>query len=193
MNGDKPTGEYTMVKQSERIDQLENGMTDISSKLELLMQSISKLSAEPTETPIVKEVPTAKPEPKEKKESTFQPRQWDSDKGDTIEPLANFPKVNDLVKKAFAQQYKEMNGKYQNYLVTGKGWRTTYDETAISPVSKADCQGCKLAYDELPVSKLKALKKALQFSETYLQTSRDRVYEKTTICNVVKGVYNKES
>ena len=45
MNGDKPTGEYTMVKQSERIDQLENGMTDISSKLALLMQSISKLSA----------------------------------------------------------------------------------------------------------------------------------------------------
>ena len=193
MNGNKPIGEYTMVKQSERIDQLENGMTDISSKLELLMQSISKLSTEPTETPIVKEVPTAKPEPKEKKESTFQARQWDADKGDTIEPLENFPKVHDMVKKVFAQQFKEMNARYQNYLVTGKGWRTTYDETAISPACKADCQGCKVAYDELPVGKLKSLKKALIFSDTYFSTSRDRVYEKTTICNVVKGVYNKES
>ena len=182
-----------MANQSERIGKLENGMEDINSKLELMMQSISKLATEPTQTPIVEEVSTAKPEPKEKKESTFQARQWDADKGDTIEPLENFPKVNDLVRKAFAQQYKEMNGSYQTYLVTGKGWRTTYEETAISPVCKADCQGCKVAYDELLVSKLRALKKALIFNDTYLQTSRDREFEKTTICNVVKGVYNKDA
>ena len=193
MNGNKPIGEYTMANQTERIGKLENGMADINSKLEFMMQSISKLVTEPTNTPIVEKVSTAKPEPKEKKENTFKARQWDADKGDTIEPLANFPKVNDVVRKVFAQQYKDMNFHYQDYLVTGKGWRTAYEETAISSVCKADCQGCKVAYDEVLVSKLKALKKALLFEDSYIQYSRNGAYEKTTICNVVKGVYNKDA
>jgi len=175
-----------MTTQKEINAQVQSDMGELKDMMSKLIALQSNPTPPTVETP-VKKVATPKAKANSKKENTFVPRAFDTAKGDILEPLANYPQVNDAVNSIFAQQYSAMQASYEN---PSSKWRTSYTETDISPVCSADCQNCKIAFDEVGVKKLKALRKTIIATNAYYNY---RGFETTTICNLGKGVYNKES